>query len=68
MCKCENEAQADRCINEITTGMFTSVAELDDPKNAEAIHAAIGAYAETGAKLEGLALALELEDATVGRK
>jgi hypothetical protein len=61
VCGCQNTEEADACINEITKGMYTAVAELDKPEDAEAIHKAMCEYAETpGNRLEGLAAATHL--------
>lgn len=61
---CESDEQRDRCINDITGEQFTGVAELDSPADAKTIHAFLCDFRARGERLEGLAVALEVGDAT----
>lgn len=59
VCRCETPGQADAVINYVTDGVYTDVSELDDPSDAEKVHAAFREYAKKH-RLEGLALSNEI--------
>lgn len=59
VCKAATVKQADACINEVTGGLYTAAAELDDQKAAREIHDAFKAYADDN-RLDGLAHSVEV--------